>query len=236
MKNTPFARRYILERSVNTRDLGGWMTPEGQPTQFGRFIRSDAPGRLSDSERARLQAMGITTVVDLRGKKEAERRPSPFSEGGFEYSLISMNEAGSFADTEDGVGAMMYQIATEGSAVKDVFSALCEAKGGALFHCTAGKDRTGIIAALLLALVGVELPDIFADYEVSYTYNIDRVRLMHQKNPDRPAYLGQSKPEYMEAFFNILQQKHGGAVPFLQEHLLIDESVLQKLRGKLLLP
>lgn len=227
-------RRYPIEKSGNMRDLGGWATQSGRPTQYARLIRSDLPGSLLPQEQAMLLRLGLATVVDLRSAEEAARKPSVFAAiDGVAYHHLPMDETGGWSEEEEDVAQNLLNLA-ECDAVPKVLCRLAEARGAALFHCNAGKDRTGVIAALALANAGVVVPDIVADYEVSYGYNIKRVKRMHSQNPNLPAWLGQSKPEYMYGLFRLLKERYGGAESFLKTR--VEEGTTAALREKLLVP
>jgi hypothetical protein len=172
-------RKRILdwEGCMNVRDLGGLRTADGRRTRWGRLVRSDSPARLTQAGWSALHAYGIRTIITLRtvGMVENELDFTPA------FPDIAVIQAAIEDITDE---AFLKQWAMTGlwstplyyrDALRRwperhaaVVSAAARAKpGGVLFHCIRGNDRTGIIALLLLALVGVVPEDILADYELS---------------------------------------------------------------------
>ncbi|MEU4404791.1 tyrosine-protein phosphatase [Streptosporangium sp. NPDC023963] len=157
----------------NVRDLGGMRTADGRETRWGALIRSDAPERLSPAGWRALADHGVRTVVDLRNdgdwRGETVRRPT-----GLTTVRVPLDDRG---DTEFWSGLaglygtpLYYRPFLERKAERCVaaISAIARAEpGGVVVHCMAGRDRTGLVTLLMLALVGVPAADIAADYELS---------------------------------------------------------------------
>lgn len=175
-------RRLRMEHAFNIRDLGGYETADGLVTSFGRLLRSDGLQKLTDKEWKRLKEFGIQTVLDLRSRAEIEVNPDRVPEG-IKWIHCPLQRAQ--IDLNDVTGSAAKAFAgslTEGyvNMVKDngdlLAAALIELtsgleRGAVLFHCSAGKDRTGVLASAVYFMMGVEAEDIIADYEVTYTYN-----------------------------------------------------------------
>jgi protein tyrosine/serine phosphatase len=165
------------EGCINGRDLGGLHTGDGRLTHWGAIVRSDSPARLTAQGWRSLYAYGIRTILTLRtdGMLETELDISP------PYADISTLQVAieDITDVEflqrwaeNGLWStpLYYQDALRRWPQRHAaaISAIAQAPpGGVLFHCIRGNDRTGIIALLLLALVGVTQEDILADYELS---------------------------------------------------------------------
>ncbi len=198
-------RRIVNANVKNMRDLGGYPTKNGKETKFGSFIRSNLPRNMSNEEIDRLINMGLSTVIDLRTESEAKRRPNALNIRDFDYFNISIS--GGFPEREEDIPSSYMDMVLNRDKMKLVFEAMINSQGMVLFNCTAGKDRTGVVAMLLLKLAGVYDDDILADYEVSYTYIRDEIRLMHINNPDLPAFFGGSKMENMEKFLNLFNSR-----------------------------
>lgn len=170
-------RRHIaLEGVYNIRDLGGYATAQGTQTAWRRFLRADSPHALTEDGQARLQAEGLTTVIDLRTEAEITETPNPFARrAGVVYAhrpLFAALAPGKLAETADGACPLLgfYQSALDDrhEALHDIMTLIAGADEGAvMFHCTAGKDRTGLVAALLLGLAEVSVDDIVADYALT---------------------------------------------------------------------
>ena len=117
-----------------------------------------------------------------------------------------------------------------GTAIVNIFGAMANAAGGVLFHCQEGKDRTGIISALLLLLAGVSDIDIYADYEISNVYLYEMIKKAKTILPDHLLYV---RPEYMENILKYLRETYGT----IENYLLskgIFETEIYKLKNKLL--
>jgi len=170
-------RRHIaLDGVYNIRDLGGYATAQGTQTAWRRFLRADSPHALNEVGQARLQAEGLATVIDLRTAAEITETPNPFaSRAGVTYAhrpLFAALAPGKLAESADGAHPLLgfYQSALDDrhEALHDIMTLIARADEGAvMFHCTVGKDRTGLVAALLLGLAEVSADDIVADYALT---------------------------------------------------------------------
>lgn len=179
-------RRLAIEGPSNFRDLGGYATPNG-PTRWGQVFRSDNPSLLTAADIAYLQRLGIEVSCDFRGEREVEDDPSALvSVEGISYQRVPISASGpdhtssierlmsgelkkfTFQDMADAYGRMLDWNSDEvGAVIRHVANPEC---GPIVFNCTAGKDRTGITAALLLLMVGVADADVLDDYELSGRY------------------------------------------------------------------
>jgi len=165
----------------NVRDLGGLTTVDGARTRRGALIRADSVGQLTEAGQHALEAYGIRTIIDLRFGVEVRDDPSPFAG----HATITAHHfplnPNDFAVTRSLAaqrGAALPYAATVNVAylethrhpIAAIMRTIADAPaGGVLFHCHAGRDRTGLIAALLLALTGVPAPTITADYTLSFS-------------------------------------------------------------------
>ena len=208
-------RRWLFENTHNIRDLGGYATLAGGETRWGVFLRSDEPVTLSLGEVARLRRHSITTVVDLRSVQEQEHRPCFLAgQEGFVYHHCPLNFVGKLPEQSHDMAAFYMAMLGDSATVCRIIKAFAKASGGVLFHCAAGKDRTGIMAALLLALAGVPQNDIVADYQITHTYIQEMVRRFQKAGTSFPAWLGESRPEYMEGFLALFYEKFSSAEAF----------------------
>ncbi len=178
-----------LEGTLNLRDLGGWPTASGdQVVVRARLYRSDRLSDLSPADHRVLERLGIATVVDLRYEREAAEHPSQLWPGVADHLSIPMGGDladqrsfieraldGDFDDiTDDDVGESYVTFLIDHAAE---FGAAIEAVTGeapALFHCTAGKDRTGLLAMLVLRTLGVDDADVLRDFTLSNEYRAER--------------------------------------------------------------
>jgi protein-tyrosine phosphatase len=170
-------RSLAWDGCLNARDLGSLNTCDGRMTRRGAVVRSDTPARLTPAGWSALYAYGIRTIITLRtqGMTEDELNITPP-----QSDLVTVQvEIEDITDTEfvqqwvvSGLWCtpLYYRDALRRWPKRHaaVISAVAQARpGGVLFHCIRGNDRTGIVALLLLALVGVSPNDIIADYELS---------------------------------------------------------------------
>lgn len=225
-------RRIVNDRVKNMRDLGGYPTLNGRETRFGSFIRSNLPTGMSNEEIYRLLKMGLSTVIDLRTEIEAKRKPNILNIRGINYFNISIGAG--FPQREEDIPNCYMDIVLNRDKMRLVFEVMINSQGMVLFNCTAGKDRTGVIAMLLLKLAGVYDDDILADYEVSYTYLRDEIRLMHVNNPDLPAFFGGSKMENMEKFLNLFNSRFNSIDDYF-DYLGINRDDISVLRERIVL-
>lgn len=236
-------RRLPLAGAPNTRDLGGYPCAAGI-TRWGQFLRSASTFAMQPQDIEALRAYGVTDAIDLRGEEERKVHPSALeSAGGFACHHVSMLDSMNSSNFEGDLPGSMAGLyislmdtnATGFAAIFDIFAG---AKGGTLFHCTAGKDRTGVTAMLLLKLAGVDDADVIADYAVTDIYmrevvvhQLDSLRRMPDA-PDIPDYVFKSLPESMERALHHLAETYGTA----EEYLLkagVSAQNLAKIKAKL---
>lgn len=179
-------RRLPLETLYNARDLGGYPTADGGITKYRQFIRSEAPYDISEKDLEFLKQYGIETSIDFRGDGEVAQFPSALAnQPWIRYARqIVFNEQvakGAVQHTKKKKAGKisafvhwdkMYIDLLENHRiwVKNTMEMMAESRGAIIFNCTTGKDRTGIMTALLLGLAGVSDLDITADYCVSQIY------------------------------------------------------------------
>lgn len=219
--------RLPLKHTVNTRDLGGYVTQDGRITKWNVFVRSDDPRRLDKDECTFLKEYGVSTIIDLRSPNEVMEMPHPKFDGMEDVNipLVCDLTVGDVTQIEIDTGSvsmeMLYIYILENSAqqIKKVFETIHRSSGAVLFHCAVGKDRTGIIAALLLGLVNARENDIVANYEVSYSYLssdtvfINRLNSLLQNNLSVDNFY--SKTEYIKGMLTHMKKHYGSARAYL---------------------
>ena len=179
------ANRHIeVEHAFNIRDIGGYPTCDGQTTQWKRFLRSDGLHALHEADMQVLLDYGVRLVVDLRLPMELRSAPNVFSGSELvQYRHQSfLDEAVLKRIEKEPVQNRTHLRADQGyrswldhcqPSVRDVLVSLSDNDAGvALYHCSGGKDRTGLVTALLLGLAGVPDELIAADYALTARYNI----------------------------------------------------------------
>jgi protein-tyrosine phosphatase len=216
-----------LDTAYNIRDLGGYPARGGASTS-ARLLRGDCFVPMSGADRRTLLDMGVTAVIDLRGESERARLPSGFCNcSSVTYDAIPLIDDAPHGAARrtlpaDFTMGDMYTDMLDNArdAVLAVFRRIALAapsSGRLLFHCTAGKDRTGVIAALLLSLAGVSGEDIVRDYAQT-DENLFPVRDILRENSGVPAMLGalteeflSAKPRNMEKMLSHMDREYGGS-------------------------
>jgi protein-tyrosine phosphatase len=180
-EESPFAAaRRVLSwpACLNVRDLGGFRTEAGVSFPMRAFVRMDNPCRLTDTGTQALLSYGIRTLIDLRATYELAIDPPIFASLDPRAVLVEYVHRPFFEQDEWHSSPAAAQTLTAGmyidmlesfkSRVGAIFHALADAPfGGVAFHCHSGKDRTGLISALVLRLAGVSASDVVEDYALS---------------------------------------------------------------------
>jgi protein-tyrosine phosphatase len=227
-------RQLVWDGCANIRDLGGHPTEDGRTTAFGAVVRADSVRRLSEAGWAQLADYGIGTIVDLRFHDELEADPpievpvdvvhvpvlpDPASSHWDEIQAIS-EAAPDGAAATTAVYLELLNRFSHGFAL--AVSAVARARdGGVLVHCMAGKDRTGLVSALLLRLAGVPVADVAADYAVSER-NLAAfsepwiAEAPDERERERRRRIAGTPPQAMEAVLAELESR-GGAAGYLRD-------------------
>lgn len=232
-----------VEGCYNVRDVGGLPAAGGRVTRRGALVRADSIARVTDRGADALVAHGVRTVLDLRHQVEPE--PCPLVRHGVAYENLPlfdprdlewMNDLYPLGSTEAPYAIFLERCA---EACAAAVSAVARAReGGVLVHCQIGRDRTGIVVALLLDLVGVDAETIAADYALSeaalqpffdsYAAGVD--------DPERLALIDRHRPSPASAMLGTLErlaERHGGAAGYLRG-VGVAEAELERIRERLL--
>jgi protein-tyrosine phosphatase len=236
------------EGCLNARDLGGYATGDGRETRWGAVVRSASLAALTEAGRAALADYGVRAIVDLRLPGELADDPNPFAEPG-DHGIVYTNV--SFIDPAaappDAVSTLaedyLQMLDRYRQGVAEAMTAVARAPDGAvLIHCAAGKDRTGLISALLLGLAGVPDETIAADYAMTAELLRHRERewlegLEPVERAEREAMLARYAPtaEVMSAVLEGLAERFGGVEPYLLTTRLGTDD-LDRLRDRLVAP
>ncbi|MEW1914036.1 tyrosine-protein phosphatase [Kitasatospora sp. NPDC085895] len=242
-------RSLHLASAPNFRDAGGYRTADGRWVRMGVVYRSGDLSRFTDQDLAKLRRLGIRTVFDLRTPAEQTSGPDRLPAGAtaVNANVLGAADTGAFNVTtpEAAVRAMtdaervMVSADSAKTAYRTVFDALVERDDeSVLYHCTAGKDRTGWASAVLLTALGVPRETIEADYLASNTYRAAENAAVLASLP--PAYqavykpLLDVRPQYLAAGFDEVQHKYGTFDAYLRQGLGLDKQDLRDLRSQLL--
>lgn len=209
---------------VNSRDLGGWQRVGGSRTAFGRVVRSSTPATLGDGDRAAVRRAGLISVVDLRSTAEIRAVPHPLARHtGYRHRPLIDETTDSADDTARAASlgeVYRFSLTRNAAAIAAVMTAIAEAPPGPLLVCcSAGKDRTGMVAALLLQLAGVTREGIGQDYALSAP-----VAAAGQQSAARfdPA---SCDPEHIYQLTDHLDGQFGGPRAYLEQLGLTDREI-----------
>ena len=240
-------RSIPLEGASNARDLGGYRTKDGARVRFGRVFRSARLSDLTAADALRLRNAGIGRIVDLRGAAEAAAHPSRLP--GATLHPLSIDPS---------LGPTLRALADQGEParpaimglMRDAYAAyattwshryaellalLLEPEAPALlFHCTAGKDRTGFAAALILAALGVDRATIQQDYLATTRLWRGAGDVNRDLAPVASQVLTSVHPEFLDSAFAAIFERHGSLDRYLEERIGLDTSRRDALREMLL--
>ena len=267
---TAAVRLLPLEGGRNFRDLGGYPTRDGKTVKWGHAFRSGVMHELTDADYDYLSGLGVKVICDFRESDERLREPTDWRAGAAEYLTFAdpderdPSENPMFAallapDTNaDDVAAGMAEgyvdIAKgEVEGYTKMFDRLAAGDIPLAFNCSAGKDRAGTAAALLLTALGVPRETVVYDYSLSDDYVDymsaflnDEARAEAAADPDNPyaflfrlppekvAPLLASHPMYIEATFDALEEEYGSVMSFIQTELDVTDTELATIRATLL--
>jgi len=223
----------ILESTMNTRELGMYrIQGTADYTLCNRIYRSDGCDKLSAPDKKLLLDRGITTIIDLRSEQEAVAKPSAFSSDGdfafFHYPIVEgMLPPNSLEEVP-----LSYMDIAHAGCMKEVFKTIANAKNGVLYHCTAGKDRTGVVSAILLALAGVSDKDIVFDYAISREFNKKRLEAFLKEHPEVDRNIVLANENSMFCFLEMIRKKHNSVEQYLSDIGVTDDEI-QRIRNKL---
>ncbi len=257
-------RHLALEGVENFRDFGGYATGSGARLRAGRLYRSASHGKATDADLAAIAALEIAVVVDLRRKHERLRDPSRRPDG-FTAEVVEHHAPGEEQEEDSWVVHVTSSDLTEASfrdymfryyaeapfnpRMVDLytryFEILARAEGPVLIHCAAGKDRTGILAALTHHLTGVHRDDMMADYLATNDPARAARRLPLVSEAIREL-TGRAPPEgavrvamgveaaYLETAFAAMIERAGGVDEYLHATLGVDTARRRALEARLI--
>lgn len=236
------SRRLDWPDCRNTRDLGG-LPRAGGLTRPGVLVRSDSLRSLNAAGQEAMVAYGVTTVIDLRSESEVAKSPSPFAsaEGAdaltyLHLPLIDDAAMLKLAEASDMFERYLMMLEHRSAAFSEIFSTLARTEGTVVFHCFAGKDRTGMVAAMSLALAGVDVDAIAADYAETDSQMAARYEeWLAAASPEQLEEMRDDlrcPPERIVGVLEHLDQKWGGVEGYL-EAAGTQSNYIASLRSKL---
>jgi len=257
-------RHFPLEGASNFRDFGGYPTADGRTVKWRRLFRSDRLSELTADDHARLAPLGVRHIYDLRRASECAAAPTNWPGPSIIESPLFIDEAGpnTFeriaadeaarhdADLARKIMAQLYaRLVTDPGPLakfRPMFEHLAEPEATpALFHCSAGKDRTGVTCALILGVLGVSRDDITADFMLTQRYyGADEARKLRIAQIVEEAGLGFWSEEALVPIFTVEQayidvaldivEAAGGPERFLIDQVGVGAVTLDRVRAVLL--
>lgn len=248
---TDVQRCIAFEGARNFRDLGGYPSASGGTTRWGRVYRAGSLDRMTAADLELFAGLGIHTVVDLRNHDERERTPDPIDSLHIPVmgSLMAARVRPDFAalvEHDHGVAFMRDMnlgLLAHASAEIGQVIGLIGAAGGrpVAFHCTAGKDRTGLIAALLLEVLGVDRETVLDDFQLTEQYAGPheeshgwRRMIEYGVAPEAAAGAFGAPRAMLGDVLDELDDRYGGAERYLTERAAVPPATLAALRRDLL--
>ncbi|MEU4279695.1 tyrosine-protein phosphatase [Streptomyces tanashiensis] len=239
-----------LSGTVNLRDAGGYRTENGQWVRMGEVYRSDALDKLTAEDRAELRRLDVRTVFDLRMEDERAKDPDKLPEG-VDYVVADVFAgSGAFQSLPKSPAEAERMMAeaeksmVSGAGGRKAYSQVLDGireddARAVLFHCTAGKDRTGWAGAALLTALGVPRDTVMADYLASNTYRkaANDAVLGHLPPQQAAVYkpLLDVRAEYLNSGYDEVEAAYGSFDRYLKDALGIDHRELKRLKRDLLI-
>ena len=262
----------FFKKIKNIRDFSGIHTRSGKVIHNRRVLRSDSLNKATDKDLEHLRRLGVNLILDLRTAQEAEEKPNvpvPFAEvlsipvvdsmtagitreSGATIHSLSKN-ADNRADLRSKVPDLteLYpKVAMDrnsqirfGEAVRKVMEWAVDEKGTVLFHCTAGKDRTGILALILLEILDVPRSAIYHDYMLTNLYANHDSRKYYilallfkfdRKLARRAYYALRCERRYLDAFYAAVEKEYGSVLDFIRNALGIPDDLIARFREVML--
>ena len=247
-----YSRHLNFEQIINFRDIGGYRARDGRTVAWRRIFRSGDLAKMNDNDLSRLKGeIALKSVIDLRSETEIQGQDrSPLTKADVKYHHVPfMTDAGNREEDErifrtiTNMGEFYLYLIRRNTFGRSIVAALkIIADPGnhpLVFHCAVGKDRTGILAAVLLSVLGVAEDDIIKDYTLSEPY-MDELLKRTNDDPEMaefvrqiPGFFWKAAPESMIMFLATLRREHGSITDYLEAQGA-DKSLVNRLEGSLL--
>ena len=251
MTTNPPSRHIPLPGTTNFRDLGGYVGHEGRTVRWRVLFRSDHLAELTPEGVHALRGLGVQRSVDFRG--ELERSADAYAwEGLNTYALtveptvvqkaLALIHSGGTLSAQDTVALMQetyrHFVRDNSAQFGRLFQLFLEADAPTVFHCTAGKDRTGWAATLMLEALGVARSDIERDYLLTNQYYQRPAAMARRAAQSVPQeildVLWRVQPAFLASAYEVVERDYGGMACYLRDVMGLDGRALEELRGRYL--
>lgn len=240
------ARIVAFGRVHNFRDFGGYRAAGDRQVRWGRLYRSDSLGKLAGPDLDRFAALGLRTVIDLRYPREIARGGRAPDLAGLGYHNCSIEhrpyDQAQLSLATDPVRFLADRYAeVAGDGIAEIGQALrimaSDGSAPLVIHCASGKDRTGLLAALVLSLLGVPDDDIAADYALTGLATERLIADWRAFYPGRPLlwpHYGTAPAGVMRVFLAELAGRYGSVREYVTGYLGLGDEVIGDLRARYL--
>ena len=238
-----------LQGASNFRDLGGYIGHSGRPLRWRRLFRAEHLAGLTDADRATLAQLGLARAVDFRGLNE--RAATPYQWPGITQHALSIEPtvvqrmqdmaAAGETLTVPVVQALMKDlyhtlVTDQAPRFAELFALLLQDDAPLVLHCTAGKDRTGVAAALILQALGVPRPVVLQDYLLTNVHYRHPPLPRSDTPPEVLAVLWRVQEDFLATALAAIDAQPGGMAGFLRQRLGLDAAALGLLAERYMAP
>ena len=244
--------RYIAFEAIhNFRDLGGYPTRDGGVTRFRTLFRSATVHHATAADRERLRALGVGRIIDLRSVHELQRDGlSEFGDLGIEREHVPVSRDTDLSPEQllaryrlysiDAAEAYASILERGAAAFRRVFAILATDPRPVVYHCSGGKDRAGVLTALILSAVGVEREIIVADYALTTRYlpepaeeRVEQFMRLYGLTREEFSAMHAADPDAMARTLARLDREYGSPEGYLRA-IGVDDATLARVRARLL--
>ena len=239
-----------MESLSNARELGGYLVQDGRYIKRGVLLRTGALSEASDKDLERLvRVYHVAAIADFRSLEEIEKKKDPAAHGAVHYALPIFDAQEMQGQEEAVLTDRMYIYFLSAQKGIQSFRTFLEIAAGLpegnalLFHCTQGKDRTGLAAMLMLSVLGADEETILSDYLLTNQFNeklIEQARNMLQaiyppeKVEQYMSFMDRADPVFMQNALDWMKAEYGSACGYVRDRLGIPDSVQEKIRTRFL--
>ncbi|WP_239256997.1 tyrosine-protein phosphatase [Listeria ilorinensis] len=254
LKKMAAERILPFQGTFNFRDMGGYENKAGRRVKWGKLFRSGSLAGITAADRKLILDLGIRWICDLRSSSEIAAQPTPEISGVQNKHIpigTAKNETpdidlGDKTIYEPLMGESYRVFAGSTDGFKQIFDELLDqTESGVpfLFHCTAGKDRTGVLGALLLKILDVPDETIFADYAITNLYADEILqemgglaKMFGAENVTLEDFrpMAEARPAYLKVAFSEMEKNYGSVSAYLEKGVGITPDMKQKLQALLL--